>query len=89
MGRECRVFDRVCRALAQVVEPPRAIEGKHRLVDDLGLDSIKVASLTIALEDEFDDILLLNDWIAAARDPRELTVESLANYVRVLLGEMT
>jgi len=59
----------------------------HHLVDDLGFDSPKVASLTIALEDEFDDVLLLNDWIAAADGPNELTVGSLVDYLTALLAD--
>jgi len=82
------VFAKVRSALAQVLEDNAAdVRPQHRLVDDLGLDSMNVASLTIALEDEFDEVLLLNDWIAAASTPSELTVESLVDYLVGILAE--
>jgi acyl carrier protein len=82
------VFAKVRSALSQVLEDRAAdVRPQHRLVDDLGLDSMNVASLTIALEDEFDDVLLLNDWIAGARNPSELTVESLVDYLIGVLEE--
>ncbi len=84
------VFAKVRSALRQVLENPTAdVQPQHRLVDDLGVDSMKVASLTIALEDELDDVLLLNDWIAGARNPSELTVESLVAYLCDVLAEPT
>jgi acyl carrier protein len=83
------VFAKVRAALRQVLgeKTPADVELRDRLVDDLGLDSMNVASLTIALEDQFDDVLLLNDWIAGARNPSELTVGSLVDYVATLLAE--
>jgi acyl carrier protein len=63
------------------------VQPHHRLVDDLGIDSMHVASLTIALEDEFDDVLLLSDWIAGASNPSELTVGSLVEYLVGVLSE--
>jgi acyl carrier protein len=63
------------------------VQPEHHLVDDLGLDSANVASLTIALEDEFDEVLLLNDWIASASSPSDLTVDSLVDYLLDLLAE--
>ena len=82
------VFAKVRSALSQVLEDKAAdVRPHHRLVDDLGLDSMNVASLTIALEDEFDDVLLLNDWIAGASNPSELTVASLVDYLIGVLEE--
>ena len=82
------VFAKVRSALSQVLEDKAAdVRPHHRLVDDLGLDSMNVASLTIALEDEFDDVLLLNDWIAGASNPSELTVDSLVEYLIGVLEE--
>jgi acyl carrier protein len=83
------VFAKVRTALRQVLaeKAPADVQLRDRLVDDLGLDSMNVASLTIALEEEFEDVLLLNDWIAGARSPSELTVESLVDYVAGLLAE--
>jgi acyl carrier protein len=82
------VMEKVCAALRSVLDDERAeVRPEHRLVDDLGFDSVNVASLTIALEEQFDDVLLLSDWIAAANSPSDLTVASLADYVRGVLDE--
>jgi acyl carrier protein len=82
------VFAKVCAALANVLEDSRlSVRPQDHLVDDLGFDSVNVASLTIALEDEFADVLLLNDWIASASNPSELTVDSLVDYLFHLLSE--
>lgn len=81
---------KVCAALSNVLED-KDIDGdvrpEHHLVDDLGFDSVNMASVTIALEDEFDDVLLLNDWIASASSPSDLTVDSLVDYLVELLSE--
>lgn len=81
------VLSKVRAALLRVVEKDVEIQPEDHLVDDLGIDSVDIASLTIALEDQFDDILLLNDWIAAASNPSELTVASLVDYLVGLLSE--
>jgi len=82
------VLTKVQNALRGVVGDDRlVVRPDQHLVDDLGFDSPKVASLTIALEDEFDDVLLLNDWIAAADGPSELTVGSLVDYLTTLLRD--
>lgn len=82
------VLAKVRTALARVLEDTAAeVRPQDRLVDDLGLDSMNVASLTIALEDEFDDVLLLNDWIAGASNPSQLTVDSLVDYLIGVLAE--
>jgi acyl carrier protein len=82
------VLARVSSALLSVLEDKSIrVQPGHHLVDDLGLDSANIASLTIALEDEFNDVLLLNDWIASASSPSDLTVDSLVDYLLDLLAE--
>jgi acyl carrier protein len=82
------VLAKVRAALTSVLDDPGVdVRTEHHLVDDLGFDSTSMASLTIALEDEFDDVLLLNEWIAEAHNPSELTVDSLVAYVLRLLAE--
>jgi acyl carrier protein len=82
------VLRKVCAAVTNVLEDTEVeVSPEQHLVDDLGFDSVNVASLTIALEDEFDDVLLLNDWIAGASNPSELTVDSLVDYLFDLLAE--
>ena len=83
-----QVLERVRAALRSATEDASLVaRPEDRLVDDLGFDSTGIASLTIALEDEFDDVLLLNDWITAASSPSELTVASLVDYLTELLAE--
>jgi acyl carrier protein len=57
-----------------------------RLVDDLGFDSIRIASLSVEMERELGEPLLLNDWVGAVGDPALLTVGSLVDYVRTVLA---
>lgn len=80
-------LQKVCHALSSVIAEDKPIRPEHHLVEDLGLDSVNMASLTIALEDEFDEMLLLNDWIASASSPSELSVDSLVDYLMDLLAE--
>lgn len=80
------VWKKVRTALAEVLENrEREVRLEDHMVEDLGFDSVNMASLTIALEDEFGEVLLLNDWIAAANSPSELTVGSLVDYLVGLL----
>ena len=81
------VLAKVGAAVRSVLDADAAIRPEDRLVDDLGFDSAGMASLTIALEDEFDDVLLLNDWIASAGSPSDLTIESLVDYLLGLLAD--
>ena len=82
------VLEKVVSALRSVLDDATAdIRPEHHLVDDLGFDSSAIASLTIALEDEFDEMLLLNDWIAGANSPSDLTVDSLVDYLVGVLRE--
>jgi acyl carrier protein len=79
------VLGKVRAAVRAVVENAVEVRPGDHLVDDLGFDSAAMASLTIALEDEFDDVLLLSDWIAAASSPSDLTVDSLVDHVLAVL----
>ena len=82
------VLAKVRAALRAALEDPAVeVRPEHHLVEDLGFDSAGIASLTIALEDEFDEMLLLNDWIASANSPSDLTVDSLVDYLVGLLSE--
>lgn len=88
MIERSEVEAKVLTAVGNVVtDKTIVIRPEQHLVEDLGFDSMNVASLTIALEDEFDDVLLLNDWIASAHNPGDLTVASLIDYLVDLLGE--
>lgn len=77
------VFDGViaCVRAAARHSLPGAIQLDHSFVTDLGFDSMGIARLALALEDEFDQTILLDEWIGQATDPSALTVESLCDYV--------
>ena len=51
----------------------------------LGFNSLRMVSLSLALEDEFGTPLLLGDWIGQCDDPRRLTVGSLCDYISGVL----
>ena len=81
------VEQRVLRAVSQSCESVgRAVRPADRLVDDLGFDSLRMATLSVALEEEFDAAILLNDWIGGADDPSSLTVKSLVDHLQRALA---
>jgi acyl carrier protein len=59
----------------------------HRLIDDLDFDSLQMATLALTIERETGQTVLLNDWIVAAPSLSDLTVESLAAFVRDRIAE--
>jgi len=88
MSREL-VVEKVLRAVAHSAKRgTRTPAENHHMVEDLGFDSLRMATLSIALEEEFDAPVLLNDWIASSEDRSRLTVSSLADYVMGLLDEV-
>jgi acyl carrier protein len=66
--------------------PPR-IELHHSFVQDLGFDSMSIALLGLALEDQFGRAILLDGWIAQHSHPASLTVQSLCAYVDSALSD--
>jgi acyl carrier protein len=72
---------RVYRSVEATLREPVPLADALSFVGDLGYDSLRVASLSIALETELGRPVLLNDWLAAADDPFSLTVGSLVAYV--------
>jgi acyl carrier protein len=82
------VLARVYAAVQAVLETDVDLRPGDHLVDDLGFDSARLASLTIALENEFDEVLLLSDWIASAGSPSDLTVASLVDYLLGLFADV-
>jgi acyl carrier protein len=80
-GRD-EVTQKVVRAVKKTtLDPPDVIDGSASLVMDLGFDSLRVATLSVALEAEFGELLLLNEWIAASNSPYELNIDSLVAFV--------
>jgi acyl carrier protein len=73
-----RILDEVC--------PDRSADARRSaqasLIDDYYIDSLKVAELSLLLEEAFDASVFLPHLIASVRDPHELTVGALAEFVR-------
>lgn len=61
--------------------PPAAVLAETRLLDDLQIDSLKVAEMSILLEDEFGISIFLPELLTTVEDPHELTVGALASFV--------
>jgi acyl carrier protein len=60
---------------------PAIIAGNDSFILNLGFDSMSIARLALALEDQFHQPILLDDWIAQGADPAALTVDSLCRYI--------
>ena len=61
---------------------PEHVRAEHSFLLDLGFDSMSIAVLGLALEDQFDRAVLLDGWIAQHSEPAQLTVGSLCDYLR-------
>jgi acyl carrier protein len=80
-----QVLDEVCPDRnAKAVRSAQA-----SLIDDYYIDSLKVAELSLLLEEAFDVSVFLPNLIGSVRDPHALTVGALADFVRSNLNEST
>jgi acyl carrier protein len=61
--------------------PLKSITARASLVEDLGVDSLALAELSIALEDVFGHPVFLGDVLADIEDPSRLTVGQLAEHL--------
>lgn len=61
--------------------PSGAIRPEASLVDDLGIDSLKFAELSLALEEAFERPIYLGDVLSEVDDPRTITVAQLAEFL--------
>jgi len=75
------VYEKTCAAIRDTMHTARELSENDRLVLDLGFDSLRIATLSIAIEEEFGAVILLNEWLSSVDDPDRLTVGSLANYL--------
>lgn len=57
------------------------IKPKSRVVSELGVDSLKIAELSVALEGEVDRPVFLGDLIASVPNPGALTVAEVAAWL--------
>ncbi len=78
---ESKVKKAIFTTLGKTIE----LKSTDSFVVALGFNSLRMVSLSLALEDEFETPLLLNDWISGCDDPRQLTVGSLVDYIEKML----
>jgi acyl carrier protein len=74
------------RAAARHPLPAHITRGAS-IILDLGFDSMGIARLALALEDQLHQPILLDDWIARETGAATLTVDSLCRYLEEALGE--
>jgi acyl carrier protein len=77
------VTAKVRKALRRVLPhlPLQALTPKARLLADLELDSLRVAELSLALEDELGYPVFLAELFANVDDPDELRLADLLAFV--------
>jgi len=80
-----KVEQKVKKAVLGILGKKIDVKDSDSFVGALGFNSLRMVSLSLALEEEFGRPLLLNDWISQCADPHALTVGSLADYIRDLL----
>lgn len=76
---------KVKKAIFATLGKTTELKSTDSFVLALGFNSLRMVSLSLALEDEFEAPLLLNDWISGCDDPRALTVGSLVDYIEKIL----
>jgi acyl carrier protein len=86
MSREL-VREGVRKAIVDSAPQAHEFSERYSFVSNLGYDSLRVATLAVALERHFGRVILLNEWISGIGDPNELTVGSLIDYVHSVLAE--
>ena len=78
-------FPQVSRAIRNASSsalPPELTETQS-FVFDLGFDSLAMARLALALEEELGFAIVLDPWLSSESDPSALTVRSLCEFVRL------
>ena len=80
---DAAALEQVRRAVRKVRPdlPARAVTPGASLVADLGIDSLKLAELSVALEEVLGRPVFLGDVLADVADPAALTVAQLAAYL--------
>jgi acyl carrier protein len=78
--RERTPLEKVQGAILAVKKtlPARAVRPEASLVQDLGIDSLKFAELSLELEDAFGRPIYLGDVLSEIEDPTTITVAQLA-----------
>ncbi|WP_017328349.1 hypothetical protein [Synechococcus sp. PCC 7336] len=77
-------FTRVKEAIIQVSPevPEDRITSESSLILDLNIDSLKIAELSVILEELFDTYIFLPELIVKVEDPSKLTMGALVDYIQ-------
>lgn len=78
-----RIYGGVYRVFQEILSEPRRSEFRRdaSIIRDLHIDSLKVAEISILLEQTFDQSIFLPDWLTSEEDPKNLTVNSLVRFL--------
>ena len=82
-----QIEPKVKAAITVTLGKKTKLKGNDSLIVALGFNSLRMVSLSLALEEEFGKPLLLNDWISQSGDPQALTVSSLCEYIQTILKD--
>ncbi len=82
------INEKITNILKQLLPPDTNVDIhlEMSLINDLSIDSIKVAELSILLEDSFSHPIFIPDLLASFRDPYEITVSALIDFVKEQLN---
>ncbi|MCP4756643.1 MAG: acyl carrier protein [Proteobacteria bacterium] len=88
MATEKEIYAEVTDILRQISSTVSEsdIHPEMSLINDLSIDSIKVAELSILLEDSFHCPVFIPELLGNYRDPYEITVGALVDFVKQQLG---
>ncbi|MBP6217063.1 MAG: acyl carrier protein [Oligoflexales bacterium] len=85
ISRREEIYSRIVGSLVQVCGVS-VVSKESLLTSDLGIDSLKIAELSIAFEDEFGFSCFLPD-ILNCDSPYKLTVNSLVDFIEEKMKE--
>jgi acyl carrier protein len=81
------IFTRVKKNIEEICQvKPQQVKASSLLTTDLGVDSLKIAELSIAFENEFGVTCFLPDLLSG-ENPYTLTVDSLVTFVTERIEE--
>lgn len=85
-----QISHQVIEAIRKIIAPEvsQNVSSDSKLIGDLGIDSLKIAELSLLLEETFKITLFIPAILSSVPDPYLLTVESVADFVENKLQEL-
>lgn len=86
-----QITHQVIEILKEIIAPElnQNVNSNSKLIGDLGIDSLKIAELSLLLEENFKFTLFLPAILSSVPDPYSLTVESVVDFVESRIRELT